>query len=929
MWTSTPAGTTPCSAADTASITSGTTAASIDVTFNTTCSITNVGLGAAGSAKNTLDISGGSLSTSSFVNINNQSGNELKVNGGSLSVGGQLGVARGLTVNSGSVTAATATVTGTGVTNMTGGTFNATTSYTQSSTASTTVSGGSFTTKNYTQTASASSTTNISGGSFTVTGTFAQAANLNVSNGATVNVGTLAVTGGSTTFGSTSDKISVSTDYTNSSFGAGNSFNALATVTVTGGSSSSRPIVATGNAKQGLSVNGGATDTSGTATLAMGNIHVGGSSTGSYKIVNAGTTGPSIRGAIQTIGTGNISGGALTGSGVTAANYTANTGAGTGLATGASTTAYNVTFTTTSAGALSGQAVQIVDNFGDKQTLSITGAAYSYASASHSPEPVNFGNVHVGDSANKNVSLTNTAADGSYSDGLRGSWGGTAGDAQSATGSTGLIAAGSTDSSSLSVGLNTSTAGHRTGTASLTLVSDGTAVGLGTSALTAQTVNVQGDVYSYATGSHSPDPVDFGKHHVGDVVASQKVTLSNTAADGSYSEGLIGSMGSTTGAAQSAAGTTGLIAAGSSDSSSLSVGFNTSTAGHRTGTATLSLTSDGTGTSGLGTSALTAQTVNVQGDVYSYASASHSPEPVNFGSVHINDVVASKNVTLSNVAADGSYSESLTGSLGGATGAAQSATGTTGLIAAGSSDSTSLSIGVKTNVAGAGKTGSATLTLISDGSTTSGLGTTALASQTVNTTVDVYDYANAALKLNASSSGGVTLTPDGTAATTYTLNLGHLALGAGGGSVHADFNTLNLPSFADLLGGTWSAGTNGGTGVINYTLNDFTAASGPNSRVAGGGSSIGSSVSVSTTSVGTFSGQTTLTWDGYNAFIGGGWFGTASGGQNSFLTITLNIVGDVYNPDSGGVPEPGILWLFGSAGFGAWANSRRKKAANA
>ena len=66
----------------------------------------------------------------------------------------------------------------------------------------------------------------------------------------------------------------------------------------------------------------------------------------------------------------------LSGSGVTAQNFGP-------VATGTSTSPFTVTYAPTTAGALTGQAVHLANNFGNvgEQTLSITGAAYNLASS--------------------------------------------------------------------------------------------------------------------------------------------------------------------------------------------------------------------------------------------------------------------------------------------------------------------------------------------------------------------------------------------------------------------------------------------------------------------------------------------------------------------------------------------------------------------
>src|SRR5262249_20337227 len=65
---------------------------------------------------------------------------------------------------------------------------------------------------------------------------------------------------------------------------------------------------------------------------------------------------------------------------------------------------------------------------------------------------------------------------------------------------------------------------------------------------------------------------------------------------------------------------------------------DTSFAGAHSGTATVALVSNGSGTSGLGTTNRPSQTITVAGNVYRYAAAgSHTPEPVDLSIVHVNE----------------------------------------------------------------------------------------------------------------------------------------------------------------------------------------------------------------------------------------------------------------------------------------------------
>ena len=75
-----------------------------------------------------------------------------------------------------------------------------------------------------------------------------------------------------------------------------------------------------------------------------------------------------------------------------------------------------------------------------------------------------------------------------------------------------------------------------------------------------------------------------------------------------------------TGGVTTNGGSFNLLGAGGDECDvALSVGITTATAGAKNGTATISLTSDGTGSSGLGLTPLASQTVNVSGSVFRLA----------------------------------------------------------------------------------------------------------------------------------------------------------------------------------------------------------------------------------------------------------------------------------------------------------------------
>ena len=116
---------------------------------------------------------------------------------------------------------------------------------------------------------------------------------------------------------------------------------------------------------------------------------------------------------------------------------------------------------------------------------------FNLASASVSPSLVVFGNVHVGDSLATTLSVTNTAP-GLLSETLDASFGGFTGGVTGGGSFTGLTAGG-TDSTDLVLGLNTGSSGAISGTAEITLFSDGQGVdGNGATIIGTQTVQATG-----------------------------------------------------------------------------------------------------------------------------------------------------------------------------------------------------------------------------------------------------------------------------------------------------------------------------------------------------------------------------------------------------------------------------------------------------
>jgi hypothetical protein len=643
------------------------------------------------------------------------------------------------------------------------------------------------------------------------------------------------------------NNITVTADYTNASFGAGNAFNGRARV------SGSGLILAGGDVGQSLGgdVSGA---TSAVATLTFGRVHVGDIVTRNYTLNNTGSTGPALRGAIQTATNGgNITDPRLTGAGVTAANFGP-------IAPGSSTANLPITFTASSAGTVSGQVIHITSNFDNiaAQNLQIVDtAAYRYASATaHLPEPIVFPNRHVGDPATQALTITNNVPADGFSESLDAAFGTLTGPI-TAGGSFTLLAPGATNNSSLTVGLNTTTAGANTGTAVINLISDGAGTSnMGTTALSSQTVNLSGNVYRFASASaHLPEPINFGNLHLGDA-ATAAISISNLAINDGFSESLDAAFGALTGAA-TASGSFNLLAAGATNNTSLAVGLVTTTVGAKTGTAVINLLSDGQGTSNLGTSALSSQTVSLSATVYRLASASaHLPATVNFGNVHVGDALTQA-ITLSNLAQSDGFSEKLDASFTSFIGAA-TGSGSFTLLAPGATN-TALSVSLLTTTVGA-KSGTATLALLSNGQNTSNLGTTALPSQSITITGGVYRLASAS-----------PIVPD-------TIDFGIIHVGDAATRALAITNTATADAFSEGLDASFGAPT--GTGL--------TAVGSISQLAAGANNNTSLTVGLNTTTAGAKSGTVPL------RLLSDG-LGTSGLGTSALSGQTITLSGTVNN----------------------------------
>ena len=575
------------------------------------------------------------------------------------------------------------------------------------------------------------------------------------------------------------NNVTVSADYNNANFGTGDSFNKRANISGTG------QILASGDVAQAVTGANVTNGTSGSPTLTIGNVRVGGT-TYNYQVANTGTTGPSIRGALETgVNGGNITDSRLSGSGVTASNYGP-------VATGANSGNLGVTFTVNSAGALNplnGQAVHIANNFDNvgEQTLNIAlasgAAAYNTAIGAATPTPIVFGNVRVGTSDAQALTVKNTQTAGAYSEDLNSAFGSSTGSA-SGSGSITHLVAGSTNTGAMSATLDTTTAGAKSGSVTLDYVTSGTVNGVSNGltpmSVGSQTIALSGNVYNQAVGSTTPSPVVVANQRVNGG-ASTALTVANTAATGNFSEALDATFGTSTGSAFGN-GSVANIAAGSSNNTALRVGVDATSSGAKTGSVTVAYQTDGTGSNGhSGLAAISAgsQNIAVTGNVYATAAGSLLTAPLNFGTVQVGQNV-SQQLSIQNTGTGAAgYVEDLNASFGATNGTGAnriSGSGSVDGLAAGAT-SNGLTVSVNTSSAGTVNGGIAvnffsagTVNGISNGLGVLGVGSANYGvSGTIQGTANVVDQANPVINNSPLALGNVRIgsaSPMGTVSVT-------------------------------------------------------------------------------------------------------------------------------------------------------------------
>ncbi len=469
---------------------------------------------------------------------------------------------------------------------------------------------------------------------------------------------------------------------------------------------------------------------------------------------------------------------------------------------------------------------------------------------------------------------------------------------------------GETNDSALRVGLNTASAGHVSGVATLNLVSDASNIGgCGTHCtmnLPAQQVAVSGNVYRLADPLANTTNVTLAAR-VGDSTPRAAISVTNVSPD-AYTEGLAATLGASP-QGWTASGSISNLAAGATDAKSLQVGLSTATAGVFHGNEAVNFTSNGlidnAQAQGVGSA-----TVALQGDVYTAAVEHVSTSSVNFGVVHVGQSVAAKTVSVSNTATQSALNDTLTGGLTIQPGSSSafSASGTLGAgVAAGQTNSSSLQVGLNTDAAGV-YSGTAEFTGSSHDSQLTDM---QLATLGIGVSGQVNNYANAVFQF---VSGSGTLRQTGSM---YTLSLGNLTEGS---SVGALINVLNdVSGPADSYGGTFSYGSLSGISLsgANWTA-DSCSQSGYQFCLGAQGRLAGLGINVDTGTLGAFS--DTIALNGMGFYQGASY-------SPYRQDLTLMVDGNIVSGGGSSLPEPGALSLFAAGAALLLGFARRRRIA--
>ncbi|MEI7781005.1 MAG: choice-of-anchor D domain-containing protein, partial [Planctomycetota bacterium] len=233
-----------------------------------------------------------------------------------------------------------------------------------------------------------------------------------------------------------------------------------------------------------------------TSPVSLGNVRVSGTfGTQALSIQNTAASGSytEVLGATgSTSGLASLTGSvtALAGGGTSSAISVGLSGAANTTTAGVKSGSATVSFTSTG-----GPGTAVINS----QTVAISGTVWNPAAANSISGTINLGTVLKGTSLSQALSISNTAPADGYSEKLDAAFGTLTGVATTNSSSISLLAAGGT-STAMSVGLDTSAAGSRSGAVDVAFTSNGLDTsGLGTLSLAPQTVNLTATVLDPAT----------------------------------------------------------------------------------------------------------------------------------------------------------------------------------------------------------------------------------------------------------------------------------------------------------------------------------------------------------------------------------------------------------------------------------------------
>jgi len=394
-------------------------------------------------------------------------------------------------------------------------------------------------------------------------------------------------------------------------------------------------------------------------------------------------------------------------------------------------------------------------------------------------------------------------------------------------------------------------------------------------------LTVNAEAWQPAIAAVTPDPIALGDFHVGGT-AQQMLDIANVAPVDPFSESLSASV-SASGAPLSILGGSAVTVAPGTSNNAIGVAVDTTTAGAKAGTANVAGTS--TGAPGLADLDIGLQMIPVSASVYRLAEP--VIQPVDFGILHVGDVVTPVGISVQNAAAADGFSENLDAALVGIPPfSVDSAPPFTPIdnLAAGATDNTSLQLSIDDTSTARVLNGFAQVNLTSDGDGVNTLGQTFIVPQIVEVAAVINNYANAVLSKEIGNGTFAETGPN-----TYALDFGTVVEGTGDLSTQLALGNL-ISGPADDLAGDWSLSAS------DFGLSGFGSFAG----LAAGVSLDDLMVVFDTDTVGNFTGTATLSPRSENS---GGFSGALS-------DITLTITGNVT-----AVPEPAsvVLLLVGAS----------------